>query len=509
MVNAEQIGGELDALLDAHTEWLVAAPNGKTFSVRRTEIDLLINGDKLLFSCLGEKGIRISRLRSFSLEDGQMVLSLSSNFGKTVESVQLVPRASAAELSANIELARLERANEIARSIAESFPEYKLLRVALNAENGRLAQIFIETQAARVQSVVLSDVTGGLSPETLVASAIELLEKLRLRRKRPPADVWIVAEKKQARNLRKLTAMLNAATRSDVKIFELTRSGDAVRVKKLRELKLSDLWREKPRKFVPPQGIETSETARNLFALSPEKTDVIFSKQGETVRFLGLPFARVRRMMEHERAWFGIERKRAALSENRWSDVRELIHELEKNRDANASNKRHEHYRLSPESWLEAILRRNIKLLDANLILSPIYNQFRTSADKIDLLALRKDGRLVIIELKTSPDREMVFQAADYWRKIELQRRLGVLAKARLFGDLEIIDKPALIYAVAPALSFHRDFEFFARRLSREIEFWRFELHENWRAEIKVIARVNYTHAVGGACQNRERWRPG
>ena len=59
-----------------------------------------------------------------------------------------------------------------------------------------------------------------------------------------------------------------------------------------------------------------------------------------------------------------------------------------------------------------------------------IYNQFRAERDKIDLLALRKDGRLIIIELKVAPDREMIFQAADYWRKIELQRRKGNLQKA-------------------------------------------------------------------------------
>ena len=105
-----------------------------------------------------------------------------------------------------------------------------------------------------------------------------------------------------------------------------------------------------------------------------------------------------------------------------WKDLAELVVTLEINRSADAPNKRHEHYRTAPEAWLESILRRNIKLLDANLILSPIYNQFRSSNDKIDLLALRKDGRLVIIELKTQPDREMVFQAADYWRKIDLQR---------------------------------------------------------------------------------------
>ena len=137
-------------------------------------------------------------------------------------------------------------------------------------------------------------------------------------------------------------------------------------------------------------------------------------------------------------------------------------------------------------------MRRNIKLLDANLILAPIYNQFRTVADMIDLLALRRDGRLVIIEIKASPDRETPFQAADYWRKIEHLRRRGELRRSRVFGELEMIDKPALVYAVAPALSFHRDFEHFARMLSPEIELWRFELHENWREDIKVIARRNY-----------------
>ena len=179
------------------------------------------------------------------------------------------------------------------------------------------------------------------------------------------------------------------------------------------------------------------------------------------------------------------------LTDDTWGDLLELTQMLGTYRAADTPNPRHELYRTAPEAWLESILRRNIKLLDANLILSPIYNQFRSLKDKIDLLALRKDGRLVIIELKAQPDREMVFQAADYWRKIELQRRRGDLEAADLFGGLEILDKPALIYLAAPALSFHRDFEFFARTISPEIELWRFELHENWRQEVRVIGRQN------------------
>jgi hypothetical protein len=210
---------------------------------------------------------------------------------------------------------------------------------------------------------------------------------------------------------------------------------------------------------------------------------------------MGLPFARVRTMLGVEKAWYGVGRERRILDGETWGDLGELIECLRINRSSASPNKRHEYYRTAPEAWLESILRRNITLLDANLILSPIYNQFRSSNDKIDLLALRRDGRLIIIELKTQPDREMVFQAADYWRKIELQRRRGDLAAANLFDGREILDKPALIYLAAPAWSFHRDFEFFARAVSADIELWRFELHENWRESVRVVARQDYAEA--------------
>ena len=171
--------------------------------------------------------------------------------------------------------------------------------------------------------------------------------------------------------------------------------------------------------------IEPSATARRIIGLSPEKIDVMFAKNGESVRFHGLPFARVRKTPAGETAWFGVERAKRTLHAASGNDLAQLVADLESRRSADGNSKRHELYRMSPESWLESILRRNIKLLDANLILAPIYNQFRTFADKIDLLALRKDGRLVIIEIKASPDREMPFQAADYWRKIATTSAAG------------------------------------------------------------------------------------
>jgi hypothetical protein len=241
-----------------------------------------------------------------------------------------------------------------------------------------------------------------------------------------------------------------------------------------------------------PPSVNLSTIAEAIIDISPANIDAVVSKQGETLRFHGLPIARVRRVGIRESAWFGVGKRRELFTPAAYDDLIEMVKELEQNRVHDAPNRRHELYRAAAEAWLESILRRNIKLLDANLILSPIYNQFRSANDKIDLLALRRDGRLVVIELKTQPSREAVFQAADYWRKIELQRRKGILADANLFEGREIIDKPVLVYLVAPAWSFHRDFEFFAKSLAPEIELWRWELHEKWRERIDVLNRINY-----------------
>jgi hypothetical protein len=476
--------------LNSHFEWLAVRENRRSLPLRLDEMELTDLGSRHLFGFIGDEGFRTVRIVRFETEGDEIVLHVVSRVGRTEETLRLIPRESAASLAANIEIARLKKANEIADILKNSFLDLRPVRVSLSSANGRIAHITFAEKTGSEKGVI-SDVTSTVTHESLMASALDWLEKLRQRKKRPISEVWIAGEKKQSRNLQKLLAAFNPAGKASIRIVEIDRTGTEPKATILRQQTLSDLWREKPKKLVLPSEIELSETARSIIAHSPEKIDVILSRNGETLRFRGLPFLRVRRMTGQERAWFGLERDRKPLTDATREQFHDLLDELHRYRDPAPPAKRHDLFRLGSEAWLESILKRNIKLLDPNLILSPIYNQFRTSADKIDLLAIRRDGRLVIIEVKTSPDREMIFQAVDYWRKIELQRRKGILAEARLFGDIPILDAPTLIYAVAPALSFHYDFERHARLLSREIELWRWELHEDWRNQIKVIRRVS------------------
>lgn len=494
MKNLEQNHQELSKALQAHNEWLLIHQNGKTFALQSNETELELLTDKILFGFLEDDGYRTLRLVGFSFEDEKLTLTLVGKFGANEQKIVLIPRVKAELLDQEIEHSRLQRANKIAQLIASESANLKLVRVELNRENGRFAEIVLENRTG-VQIAVLSDVSDSLSPEILLTSAILALSKLERRKKKPINEIWIVGERRIVQRLRKIHACLKGFWKNRIILKEIAtkkakeQSKYESKMLDVKPLQINGLWRFKPKKIILKTAPEPSTMCLEISKLSPDKIDHIFSANGETLRYLGMPFLRVREMLGEEKTWFGTDQNRRTLNDASYEDFYKMFKDIERYRSFDSPNRQHIFYQSSPEAWLESVLRRNIKLLDPNLILSPIYNQFRTSRDKIDLLALRKDGRLVIIELKVAADREMIFQAVDYWRKIELQRKKGILNDARLFGDKEIANEPAVCYLVAPTLSFHKSFKFLAKTISTEIELIRFDLAENWREEVKVLER--------------------
>lgn len=485
-MNLEIALAEITATLRSNNEWLLVHASGKSFAFQNSEIEITREKDKILCGFVDETGFQIWRVAGYKIEDKILTLDVTRNFGRERDKIKFTPRVSADELSRAVEFARLERANQIAALIVKENSKSKLLRVALNQESGRFAEILFE-DALKNSIAALADVSDALTPENLLTNAILWLTKLQTRRKKPTGEIWILAESKLYKNLRKLHALLSENWKSKIRVKEISRRDAKTQISAKRTLAIKDLWREKPPKITLPPNAEPSRAAQEIVKLFPEKIDIVFAKHGETIRFFGLPFARVRKIGDAERVWFGIERDKRILNENTRAQFFNLLEDLETYRRFDAPNKRHALFRLAPEAWLEAILRGDIRRLDGNLILSPLHHQFRAAGDKIDLLALRKDGRLIVIELKVEPDREMIYQAADYWRKIELQRRGGNLRRANIFGDLEIADAPPIIYLAAPTLSFHYHFAFLSQTAAPEIEIYRFDLNENWRENLKVL----------------------
>jgi hypothetical protein len=220
----------------------------------------------------------------------------------------------------------------------------------------------------------------------------------------------------------------------------------------------------------------------------------------ESFSIHGLEFARTRRHgLEH--VTFGVigplvelgYPAQQVLSESNFAQLAALVQEICKHRCAHAVERQHPFYRLRPEAWLESLLRRNLRSLDAQLDDRFVYSQIPAwRADErsvLDLLAVTHAGRLVVIEIKASEDIQLPFQGLDYWLRVEQARVRGELEQRRLFPGVSLNDQAPLLYLVAPRLRFHRSFATLVGCLAPEIEVYRLGLNSNWRAGIRVHTR--------------------
>jgi hypothetical protein len=331
--------------------------------------------------------------------------------------------------------------------------------------------------------------------DALFSSALLWFQRLLKDPRRPLIERLLLVVEHQIREAaRQRHVLLRSPLRDQIELFEIDEPWQLVTP--VRPLDRGQLWRQRVTRLPPVPDSGPGDKARDIIAYAPQAIDVVASRHGQTFRYHGLPFARLRQILNQDRMWFGIEgSRRCLLDDLHRSDWLKLLHDLETYRSENCSNRRHWLYRASAEAWLESILRRDITKLDPGLIIAPLHAQFRTSPGgpagprPIDLLALRHDGRLVVIELKTAPDREHVFQGVDYWRRVEAHRRRGHIAGARIFEEREISDESPLVYLVAPTLHFHPSFRTLAKMIAPDIEIYRFDINEDWRSGVRVVRR--------------------
>lgn len=499
----ENAARRIKQLIAAHAEWFYAAgaEDAAPLALRRSEIDLDAAHGRLIFSCWTEKGMRSWRVNAWEWTGAKLLLEATRRAGAERALIELIPRASTRATNAVISAARRERAEQLARLARASAEEITIERVGLSAgarrnQPGKYARI--QLRAKRERLLVTGVVTPGEAHDVdaFLSSALIWFTRASERAGRTLIQqLWLIADRKHRDALAANVALLREGLRRVISLYEI--DDEWRELKPVRCPEQAELWAAPRERFRRPPQAEPGRWAERIVSLSPDAIDVVRARHGETLRFHGLPFARVRRLMNVEHVWFGVAgAPKRLLDESTATDLDNLLRQLGEHRRAEAVDRRHALYRAAPEAWLESMLRRDITRLDPGLIIAPLYAQFRASQSRsaggarpIDLLALRRDGRLVVIELKVSEDREHVLQAVGYWRRVEAHRRWGNLARARLFGDAEIADTSPLVYLVAPTLRFHRAFQILAQSIDPRIEIYRFDINEDWRTGVRVMRR--------------------
>ena len=488
-------------LLAAHAEWFCTLDGGDSQALLRKELNVAVAYGRLLLTSWTEKGSRSWKIFAWELNGEKLLLQASRRMGAERPVIELVPRAAASAIALTVKAARQARAKQLGQLACTLQPGAKLERAALSpgarrGQPGRYARVLLlqKHQRSAVTGSVASSKPG--DADAFLASALLWFKRTSDRARAPYIQqLWLVVETDLVKPTTQRVALLRQSLQETITVLEVDQQ--------LTELKVvevparADLWKRRLARFPPVAAAAPSEITRRLVALAPEAIDVVSARHGETLRYFGLPFARVRRLMGSERLWFGVEgSRRRLLDENTENEFTSLLTELLDHRSANAADQRHAFYRNAAEAWLESLLRRDITRLDPGLVIAPLHAQFRTARGgvlgvrPVDLLALRHDGRLAVIELKVSEAREHVLQGADYWQRVEAHRRRGHIMRAKLFGDRKISNEAPLVYLVAPTLRVHPAFNTLARSIASDIEIYRFDINEDWRAGVRVMRRM-------------------
>jgi hypothetical protein len=492
---------QIASLFRQHAEWLYVTPDEVTQSLRREEIEIAISNKRLMFSCWTEKGTRWWRIHAWQWTGESLMLQASRRMGAQLSVIELVPRTSAKAIAATIRAAREIRCDRLAQLARALKPETFIERCALSrgtrpGQPGRYAQILLKRKHERIAVTGPVVSSHPATVDALLSSALLWFKRTADRVKPPHVhQFWLMVSPAVLKPLLYRIALLRRSLKDMIRVF--TVDEDLTSLSEVTCPDKHELWKGKLARFPPVAPPILSARAAAIIAEAPHAIDVVNARHGETLRYCGLPFARVRSLFGHEKVWFGINRAhRQLLDETTWDEWQNLLRDLREHRSASASDRHHAFYRAAPEAWLESLLRRDITKLDPGLIIAPLHAQFRTARGAklgirpIDLLALRQDGRLVVIELKVSEDREHVLQGADYWRRVEAHRRRGHIARAKLFGERKISDESPLVYLVAPTLRVHPSFQTLAHCISNDIEIYRFDINEDWRSGVRVMRRV-------------------
>lgn len=187
----------------------------------------------------------------------------------------------------------------------------------------------------------------------------------------------------------------------------------------------------------------------------------------------------------------GLERQ-IPVTAPRFEQVVLLARELARFRSPDAADRLNPLYRKYPESWLESMVRRNLRTIDSTLR-EPLYTHPLSiaGADRgiIDLLASDRRGRLVILELKATEDIHLPLQGLDYWMRVQWHLERGEFQSRGYFPGIELSHESPRLLLVSPAVEFHPTTETLLRYFPPELMVERVGATEDWRRELRVVFR--------------------
>ena len=319
------------------------------FSISRDEFEFSVAHNRLMFSCWTVSGSRTWRVTSWKWSDDKLVLEVSRRMGAETSRIELVPGASARAIVANIAAARQERCEHLAQIVAEFVANARVEIAKLSPgmrrdQPGRYARIILRRPHERIAVTGIVAHSDVRNVDALFSSTLLWFQRVLASPKRPPVQrLLLVVEHNILDAVRQRHVLLRDSLRDRIELVEI--NDDWTEAAPVERFERKNLWRKRLTRFPPLNDSEISERASEIVAYAPQAVDLVASRHGQTLRFHGLPFARLRRVMNQDRLWFGIEGShRRQLDGLHQPDWAKLVHDLETYRNEACRDRRHWHH---------------------------------------------------------------------------------------------------------------------------------------------------------------------
>jgi len=234
----------------------------------------------------------------------------------------------------------------------------------------------------------------------------------------------------------------------------------------------------------------------------PDAEAAVLSAAEVAFRLHGLEFARARLasgegFRHGSEIVFGVGASETVLDEANGQDFLELLNVVKAARHRDGEH-RDALFRISPERWLESEILRDVNAVDGRLDAAFVYSQVPafSASDRamIDVLAMTRQGRLAVLELKADEDIHLPMQGLDYWSRVCWHQQRGEFQRFGYFPGRELSQEPPLLLLVAPALHVHPATDTLLRYISPEIDCELVGVDERWREGVRVVFRKKHAN---------------
>ena len=213
----------------------------------------------------------------------------------------------------------------------------------------------------------------------------------------------------------------------------------------------------------------------------------------DSLRLWGLEFATARGE-KRDCITFGVGPDKTELGEGNFEGLRILVDQILYFRRPDSPDPRHPLYRLQAERWLESLILEDTPRLFPELMPESVYSQIPVYLGKdpgrVDILGADREGTLVILELKVSPDPDLPIQALDYWGRVVRHNQDGDFLRRGYFSGIPLNRRSPKLYLVSPVFSFHDSTEKLLGYFNRDLEVWKISINEDWRCGVRVLRRT-------------------